>query len=73
MREAFKSTQKGASGPLTDVAAPIAEQEAIVSLFAGAIGIFKNPTSHRHVPADAEDAAEIIAFASQQLKMVDKA
>jgi hypothetical protein len=54
------------------VALPVAEQEAMANLFAGAIGIYKNPQSHRHVPTHAEDAAEIIVFASQLLRIVDR-
>src|SRR2546426_5138520 len=34
-------------GPLTDSTRPPAEREALVQLFAGAIGSYKNPTSHR--------------------------
>ena len=48
MRSAFHP-EKGA---LTDTSEPSAEREALQSLFAGAIGRFKNPTSHRHVSFD---------------------
>jgi hypothetical protein len=45
MRKAFdKST-----GPLTDMSNPEAEREALAHLFAGAIGSYKNPHSHRTV------------------------
>ena len=73
MRAAFKLS--GAShtpGPLTDTELPIAEQEAMAHLFSGAIGLYKNPQSHRHVPTHAEDAAEVIIFASQLLRIVDR-
>jgi len=38
------------TGPLTDPNAEEAEREALAHLFAGAIGSYKNPHSHRHVP-----------------------
>jgi len=76
MRSAFKPSEKKGQattpGPLTDGALPIAEQEAMANLFAGAIGLYKNPQSHRHVPTHAEDAAEFIVFASHLLRIVDR-
>jgi len=75
MRDAFrpaaKNNQPVTPGPLTDIELPIAEQEAMANLFAGAIGFYKNPQSHRHVPTRAEEAAEVIVFASQLLRIVD--
>ena len=75
MRAAFKPAAKNnpvPPGTLTDTQLPIAEQEAMANLFAGAIGLYKNPQSHRHVPTHAEDAAEVIVFASQLLRIVDR-
>jgi uncharacterized protein (TIGR02391 family) len=76
MRSAFKPSGKRGQattlGPLTDRALPIAEQEAMANLFAGAIGLYKNPQSHRLVPTHAEDAAEVILFASHLLRIVDR-
>ena len=43
----------------------------MANLFAGAIGTYKNPQSHRNVPTDAETAAEVLMFASQLLRIVD--
>ena len=43
MRKAFAPN----SGPLTDTLSVPSEQDATSNLFAGAIGFFKNPTSHR--------------------------
>ena len=72
-RPAFKKDQSTTiPGALTDVALPPAEQEAMANLFAGAIGLYKNPPSHRHIPTHPEDAAEVIVFASQLLRIVDR-
>jgi uncharacterized protein (TIGR02391 family) len=43
MRKAFHFED----GPLTDKELPAPEREALSALFAGAIGSYKNPTSHR--------------------------
>jgi uncharacterized protein (TIGR02391 family) len=76
MREAFRPANPNkpmvAPGILTDTALPIAEQEGMASLFAGAIGLYKNPQSHRNIPTEAIDAAELIVFASHLLRIVDR-
>jgi len=51
--------------------APQGERQALSDLFAGAIGVYKNPHSHRQVSLDAEDAVEMIMLASHLLKIVD--
>jgi len=75
MRQAFRPVDMERPtvlpGPLTDSSAPVAEQEAMANLFSGAIGLYKNPQSHRNVPTDAADAAELIIFGSHLLRMVD--
>jgi len=68
MRKAFHAE----NGPLTDLLEPVAEREALLALFAGAIGRFKNPASHKHVPiTDAAETLEAIQFASHLLRIVD--
>ena len=68
MREAFHT----GDGPLTDSALLAAEQEAMAHLFAGSIGLFKNPSSHRDVLLDnPARAAELILLANHLLYVVD--
>jgi uncharacterized protein (TIGR02391 family) len=67
MREAFKPE----AGPLTDNAAPPGEQVATMELFAGAIGAFKNPPSHRTIAFDDPvEAAEIVQLADLLLRIL---
>jgi uncharacterized protein (TIGR02391 family) len=67
MRKAFDPK----TGPLRDDSAIDIEKIAIADMFAGLIGAYKTPRSHRHVVLDAAEAAEIIIFASHLLKIVD--
>jgi uncharacterized protein (TIGR02391 family) len=61
-----------AIGPLSDMTMPEAEREARAHLFAGAIGSYKNPHSHRNVALDDPDeAAEIITLANHLLRIVE--
>ena len=79
MREAFRPAPKPdappdakPAGKLTDIAADPGEQVARMELFAGSIGSYKNPHSHRNVALDDPDeAAEIIMLANYLLRIVD--
>lgn len=63
----------GKTGPLTDPGAEVAEQDALCALFAGAVGTYKNPHSHRHVlMGSAREAAEIVMMGSHLLRVVDE-
>ena len=67
MRKAFHID----NGNLMDENQPPAEKQARSDLFAGAIGAYKNPGSHRDVDFTAEEAVELIVLASYLLRIVD--
>jgi len=68
MRRAF-----GDTGTLTDKEADKGEQDATRELFVGAIGTFKNPSSHRDVDfSDPNEASDMIHFANQLLRIVER-
>jgi hypothetical protein len=43
----------------------------MAALFSGAFGVYRNSTGHRHVGTGAEEAAEVIIFASLLLRIID--
>lgn len=70
MRQAFRPDGR----PLTDTGAHRGERVATMELFAGAIGTFKNPSSHRTVHFDDPvEAAEVIQLADLLLRLLDRA
>ena len=59
-------------GPLTDQSAEPSEQVGLMNLFTGAMGVFKNPSSHRTVSVtDPKEVADVIMFANHLLRIVD--
>ena len=68
MKKAF-----GPTGTLADNTTPKAERDRTRELFTGAIGKFKNPSSHREVKFDdPKEVIDIICFANQLLRMIDR-
>lgn len=61
------------AGPLCQSNADPGEAVAIMDLFKGAIGLFKNPASHRQVDfTDPTEAAEVVLLADLLLRLLDK-
>lgn len=69
MRTAFNPE----NGKLTDLGQIKAERQATSDLFAGAIGLFKNPSSHRDVNwEDPMECAELIYLTNHLLRIAEK-
>lgn len=70
MREAFKPD----GGPLSDPNLDQGERVGSMELFAGAIGTFKNPPSHRQVDyTDPIEASEVVFLADLLMRLLDRA
>jgi uncharacterized protein (TIGR02391 family) len=68
MKSAF-----GEDGPLNDPQLERGEQQAKMALYWGAIGTFKNPSSHRQVDFDDPTlASEVILLADLLLRLLDR-
>ncbi len=68
MREAF-----GQGRPLAVQGADAGEVVAEMELYAGALGLFKNPTSHRLVDyGSPTEAAEVVLLADLLLRLLDR-
>lgn len=61
------------TGPLADAEQDPGERAATMDLFRGAIGVFKNPSSHRIVDYnDPTLASEVVLFADLLLRILDR-
>ena len=68
MRKTF-----GEGGKLVDSDLEQGERIGIMELFAGAIGTFKNPPSHRQVDyADPTEASEVVLLADLLMRLLDR-
>lgn len=68
MRRSF-----GDGGKLADSELDPGEQVGVMELFAGAIGTFKNPPSHRQVDyADPTEASEVVLLADLLMRLLDR-
>jgi len=60
------------NGLLTDQLQVAGEKQAVSDLFAGAMGMFKNPSSHRNVSYTAEEAVTLIRLADYLLSVIER-
>ena len=67
VKRAFDPT----NGPLTDQNELPNERKALLDLFAGAMGYFRNPNAHRSVPMTLQDAQDQVMLGSQLLRKID--
>jgi uncharacterized protein (TIGR02391 family) len=68
MRDAFRD-----GGRLSNIDLDPGERVGLMELFAGAIGTFKNPPSHRQVDyADPTEASEVILLADLLMRLLDR-
>jgi uncharacterized protein (TIGR02391 family) len=59
------------TGALTEMKDVRSEREALQWLFAGAIGVCKNPSSHRDVVLGTAETVELLLFATYLMRIVD--
>lgn len=60
-------------GPLRDPTLDPSESDALLSLFVGAVGVFRNPVSHQQVEyQDVTEASEVVLFADLLLRLLDQ-
>jgi uncharacterized protein (TIGR02391 family) len=63
----------GDGGSLADPGAEAGERQATMALFWGALGVFKNPSSHREVEFDdPTEASEVVLLADLLLRILDR-
>lgn len=68
MRRAF-----GDGGALVDTSLDPGERVGVMELFAGSIGTFKNPPSHRQIDyANPTEASEVVLLADLLMRMLDR-
>jgi hypothetical protein len=67
MRKAFDPK----NGPLTDQSQVSGQRQAISDLFAGAIGLYKNPSSHRSIIMTPTRAVEAIMLTSLLVNLIE--
>ena len=58
------------TGELTDLSSEKGERVALRNLMVGALGSYKNPSSHRRVQITADEARDMIVLASHLLRIV---
>lgn len=70
MTQAYRKS----AGPLADESSPEAEQDALMHLFRGAYGAFRNPASHRDLDFDdPAEGAEIVLLADLLMRITERA
>lgn len=75
MQQAFRApkNQGDSGGPLWKADSDGGESVALMELYKGAIGLFKNPASHRRVDfTDPTEAAEVVLLADLLLRLLTK-
>lgn len=71
-RPANPKDPKVTPGVLTDVNTLEAEQQGMTNLFAGAMAVFRNPSSHQNLATTSGEAGSLLTFASHLLFIAEK-